>query len=302
EWDGWPDGDFACHFSPDFVETHDNLRVHWACETLGGSGAGSVQADTWQEGKVTRRKCRGIIECTDRTCTIIVRPQTRTRGIQKQLSEPCSCGSPLIHQPCDVISTLNTFNNGVYYQNGGSHRPLKLLVGAPSLDGPGDSVADITPVLLNSDRIKYERRKILKGARPAGGSTFVQAFAAFEEKYPNFIREAQFGDVTVIVLQTPFLAAKLVKATVDGEAVNGIVSEKNSVLIVSSTFEPKRLRCWVPGIMSYSNGGTAEHYRIHFFHLFRGMASECEVQKIEVTDELFANVVDFSAAQRNGYV
>ncbi|KAJ7763332.1 hypothetical protein B0H16DRAFT_1254115, partial [Mycena metata] len=339
EWDGWPNGDFSCLFSLDFVEAHDNLRVHWACETLGGSGNGSVQAETWQEGKVTRRKCRGIIECTSSTCAIIVRPQTRARGIQKQLSEACACGQPLLHQPCDVTSILHTFRDGVFYQNGGYHHhsrptvrlhmsrkekdqftkivqgnpgagPLKLLVGQPGIEGPGDSVADITPLLLNSERIKYERRKILKDARAAAGANFAEEFTAFKEKYPNFICDAQFGDVTVIVMQTPFMAAKLVKSSVDREAVNGIVSDAahrvwmdyNSLLIVSSTFEPTRLRCWVPGLMSYSNGGTAEHYRIHFFYLFRGMARECAARDIEVADELFANVVDFSAAQRKGFI
>ncbi|KAJ7884708.1 hypothetical protein B0H13DRAFT_2537126 [Mycena leptocephala] len=338
EWDGWPDGDFSRIFPLEFVEAHDNLRVHWACETLGGSG-GSAQAETWADGKVTRRRCQGIIECTSRACNIIVRPQTRAKGITKQLSQPCSCGEDLVHYPCNVISTLHTFKDGVHYRNGGFHAharptvrlhmsrkerddfgkiveqnpaagPIKLLVGRPGIDGPADSVADITPVLLNVERIRYERRKVLKGVRGHGGDNFIKAFAKFEENHPEFIREAQFGEVTVIVMQTPFMAAKLVKATIDAEAVNGIVSdaahrvwrEANSLLIVSSTYEPARLKCWIPGIMSYANGGTAEHYRIHFFHLFDGMAQECGNRGIDVTDDLFANVLDFSAAERNGFI
>jgi hypothetical protein len=102
-------------------------------------------------------------------------------------------------------------------------------------------------------------------------------------------------------MQTPFMASKLIKSTIDDEAVNGIVSdaayrvwqERNCLLIVSSTFEPNRLKCWVPGIMSYANGGTAEHYRIHFFHLMDSMADECDSRNITVTDDLFANVSIF---------
>jgi hypothetical protein len=45
--------------------------------------------------------------------------------------------------------------------------------------------------------------------------------------------------------------------------------------------------------MSYANGGTAEHYRIHFFHLFDGMAQECVNRGIDITDDLFANVSRF---------
>lgn len=73
-----------------------------------------------------------------------------------------------------------------------------------------------------------------------------------------------------------FYGSKLIKATIEEEAVNGIVSdaahrvwqERNSFLIVSSTFVADHFKCWVPGIMSYANDGTAEHYRIHLFHLF----------------------------------
>jgi hypothetical protein len=155
--------------------------------------------------------------------------------------------------------------------------------------------------LYNTQRIKYERRKVLKGPGGNNGDNFIRQltqFAKFQEKHPDFIREAQFGKVSVIVMQTPFMASKLVKSTIDTEAVNGIVSdaahrvwrEQHSLLIVSSTFVPDRLRCWVPGIMSYANGGTAEHYRIHFFHLFPGIARECGSRDITVTDDLFANV------------
>ncbi|KAJ7658759.1 hypothetical protein DFH06DRAFT_442939 [Mycena polygramma] len=340
EWDGWPDGDFTRLFPLEYVEANNNLHVHWACQTLGGStSGGSAHADTWQEGKVTRRRCWGVIECTNRRCPIVVRPQSRKTGIDKQLSVECSCGSELIHHPCDVTSILHTFNGGVHYQNGGTHDhvrptvrlhmsrkekdelgriveenpgagPLKLLVGRPGVGGPGKSVADITPVLFNAERIKYERRKILKNARAPGGDTFIKMFAKFQQDHPGFIREAQFGEVSVIVIQTPFMALKLVKATINSEAVNGIVSdgahrvwrEKNSILIVSSTFEPDRLKCWVPGIMSYSNGGSAEHYRIHFFHLFASIAQECDSLGIPVTDELFANVLDFSMAERIGFI
>ncbi|KAJ7321627.1 hypothetical protein DFH08DRAFT_1033568 [Mycena albidolilacea] len=297
EWDAWPDGDFARTFTLEFVEAHDNLRVHWACKTLGGSG-GSAQANTWKEGK------------------------TRAKGILKQLTEPCSCGAARVHHPCEIVSTLHTFMGGVHYQNGGYHSharptvrlhmskkeqnqfskiveqnptagPLKLLVGLPGTDGPGESVAEITPVLFNVERIKYERRKILNASRSRMGDNFLK-----------------FGDVSVIVMQTPFMASRLVKSTIDDEAVNGIVSdaahrvwqERNSLLIVSSTFEPNCLKCWVPGIMTYANGGTTEHYRIHFFHLMDAMADECDTQNITVTDDLFANVEDFSAAQRKGFI
>ncbi|KAJ7733380.1 hypothetical protein B0H14DRAFT_2639646 [Mycena olivaceomarginata] len=222
EWDGWPDGDFSRLFSLEEAEALDNLRAHWACEPMGGSGSGSAEADTWSEGKVTRCKCQGVIVCTSRTCNLIVRPQTRTAGIRKQLETPCSsCGGVLAHERCNVISVLRTFKHGVYYQNGGFHLherptvrlhmlpkekkefskimeqnpsagPLKLLVGPPGVDGPGESVANITPVLFNAEWIRYERRKILKGSHNPRGDNFVKEFAKFDQNHPDFILEAQF--------------------------------------------------------------------------------------------------------------
>ncbi|KAJ7719113.1 hypothetical protein B0H16DRAFT_1336930, partial [Mycena metata] len=339
EWDGWPDGDFSALFSIGFVEEHDNLQVHWATRPLGGRG-GSSDAEVWQDGKLTRRQCQGVIECENTNCQVVTRPQTRPSGLVKQLSAPCSCGSQLVHYSCSVRSTLHTFVGGVYYYNGGTHNhsrptvrlhmskkekgkfaeiveehpttgPLKLLVGRPGAAGPAKSVAHISPVLVNADRVKYERRQVLKGSGGYGGDNFLKEFAKFEEDNPDFIRTSQFGQIAVIVMQTPFMASLLVKsAIIESEAVNGLVSDaahgfwldRNTLLIVSSVYEPLHLKCWVPAAISYSNGGTAEHYRIHFFELFLSIGQECDERGINMTDDMFANVVDFSLAERNGFI
>ncbi|KAJ7190032.1 hypothetical protein GGX14DRAFT_328543, partial [Mycena pura] len=339
DWDGWPDGQFTALFSMEFVERHDNLRVHWATQTLGGRG-GSTTADTWQGGKLTRRKCLGIIECDADDCLITIRPQSRPSGIEKQLSQSCVCGGKLHHQPCGLLSTLHTYKNGVFYQNGGNHQhsrptvrlhlgadereqfskiveqhpktgPLQLVVGHPTATGPAPSVANISPVLLNTDRVKYERRRVLKGGDGLGGDNFLKEFAKFEGANPDFIRKSQFGQVSVIIMQTSFMASRLIKSvSMDDDAVGGLVSdaahgfwrERNSLLVVSSTYEPVHLKCWVPVLITYSNGGSAEHYRIHFFELFASFAEQCDQRKIELIDDMFANVVDFSEAERKGFI
>ncbi|KAJ7711631.1 hypothetical protein B0H16DRAFT_1816471 [Mycena metata] len=323
----------------DFVEKHNNLHVHWATATLGGRG-GSTEATGWEQGKLTRRACQGAIQCEDAACQIITRPQTRRAGIDKQLEKSCACGAKLSHQPCEVISSLYTFKGGVYYQNGGTHLhphptvrlhlakkekdafahivqenptagPLKLLVGRPGGNGAADSVADISPVLINAERIKYERRRVLKPTGGQGGDNFVKEFGKFDKLNPNFVRTAQFGEVSVVALQTPFMASRLLKSVLSAnDGVDGVVSdaahgywrERNSLLIVSSTYEPTHLKCWVPVLISYSNGGTAEHYRIHFFELFCSIAEEYDARKMELNDDCFANVVDFSSAERNGFI
>ncbi|KAJ7141723.1 hypothetical protein C8R43DRAFT_860387, partial [Mycena crocata] len=155
EWDGWPNGDFKTLFSIAFAAQHNNLNVHWACQPVGGRG-GSAEADNWQQGKPTGRRCLGAIECQDDACSVVIRPQTRPAAILKQLEKPCICGVQLVHHSCGIISTLHT-----WLQQNPTTGPLRLLVGHPGRDGPADSVAKISPVLVNADRIKYENHQSL---------------------------------------------------------------------------------------------------------------------------------------------
>ncbi|KAJ6457808.1 hypothetical protein C8R47DRAFT_1203316 [Mycena vitilis] len=335
QWSPWPDGDFECDFTWEEFHATGGLPVHWACESPGGYKRGCDTADEWCDGKKTGRRCRGIIHCS-KSCGIIVRPQTRMRGIQKQLLERCKCKARLIHQDCRLVSTLYSFSGGVHYVNGGKHDhpkpthllhltpnerdkftsivedhpkvgPLALLVGRPGLHGHEKSVADISPVLFNKDRIKSERRAVKR--RGNSNSDFAE-FAQFERDNPGFIIFSQFGTVTVIVMQTPFMVSQLVKNHIIlRDAINGIVSdgahgyfiEHNALLLMSSSY-CLDLDCWVPGIMSYTNGATQQHFCLHFLAMFETMASYAESQGIKISDSSFKNVVDFSDPERLGFV
>ncbi|KAJ7101594.1 hypothetical protein C8R43DRAFT_1167387 [Mycena crocata] len=337
EWDPWPNGDFERDFTWAEFHAADALPVHWACESIGGDQRGSDTADEWPRGKKTRRRCRGIIHCDNESCGIIVRPQTRTKGIQKQLLQDCRCGKRLRHIDCGIQSTLYSFADGVHYVNGGTHHhprpthilhmttgerekftkiihdypkvgPLSLLVGRPGLHGPQESVAEISSVLLNKDRVKSERRRA-KQQGDLPHSDFAE-YAQFEKENPDFIIYSQFGANTVVVMQTPFMLAQLVKTQVIlRDAINGIVSDgahsyfidRNALLLMSSAY-CLDIDGWVPGIMSYTNGATQDHFFVHFFCLFETIAGYAEKQGIEIRDSLFKNVVDFSDAERLGFV
>ncbi|KDR69362.1 hypothetical protein GALMADRAFT_77388, partial [Galerina marginata CBS 339.88] len=293
-WDGWPDGDFSQLFTWNEFLASNKLAVHWACTALGGDKVGNDDAENWEQGKTTSRRCNGIIKCNNPLCMIVIRPQTRTVGIQKQLQEPCKCKGQLQQIPCRIVSRLHQFRHGVYYQNGG-------------INGPQESVAEISPVLLNKDQIKAEKQKAK--SKNKGPEDFISQFSAFEEKHPGFIRSREFGSVTVITVQTDFMASLLVKMEDQEESINGIVSDaahgywkiKTNLLIISSVYCPP-LQCWVPGIISYSNGSSQEHYLHHFLALFEGIAIEAEKRDMNVTDELFGNVVDFGGGQRAGFI
>lgn len=209
-----------------------------------------------------------------------------------------------------MTSLIYQHKSGVYYKHSGTHGhpqpgrilhltpaeqaefrqlvtnhpnagPLSLIVGVSTLHGPGKSVADISPVLANQDRTKSERRAIQSG-KSSGGDRFITEFAAFCEAHPRFIVHSHFGLVTVVTMQSDLMAAQLVKDyLLEGDPVNGIVSdaahgfwrERNHLLIVSSVYSPL-LQCWVPSIMSFSNGASAEHYKYHFYALFESIARQ----------------------------
>ncbi|KAF9522542.1 hypothetical protein CPB83DRAFT_917241, partial [Crepidotus variabilis] len=304
DWDYWPDGNFECDFTVEEVKVTSGLMTHYATIVGGGDKTGKSNADCWQNGKRATRKCLGVIFCANQpSCQAFTRPNTKPKTLEKQLQGSCgTCGSELIHEPCDVRSILWKWERGIHF------RPLGLLVGPRGVTGPGKSVADISDVLLNKDRIAKERQKITRGA-DGGGDAFVATFAEFTTTYPDFLIFHIFGPVTVLSLQTPFMRSKLVSKNTLDEPINGLVNdaahgfwkERNSLLMITSVYCPE-LFCWVPGLMSFTNGASTNHFKYHFMVLFERMAFEAEEQDIPVTDELFAGVMDFSEAERGGFI
>ena len=323
-WDNWPDGNFEMDFNwQEFADTKD-LMVHWAYCVLGGDRKGDLFGDTWQDGKRAKRRCLGIIVCDDE-CGMIIRPQTKPDAIARQVLSKCRCGAGLRHKPCDVVSELWKHKKGVHYINGGLHnhsRPthilhishdqqakfeaiikrnpkvgsLGLLVGVPGLRGPEESVADISDVFMNADRIRKEQQRVRAGDSQ-GGDGFLAEFAKFARDHPGFVIYSQIGEVNVIIMQTTFMASQLVKNGILEGPVNGLISdaahgfwrERTSILIVTSCHSPDLL-CWVPVVFTYSSGSSAEHYKLHFLALFQSIAHQAEKENVPITDELFAGV------------
>ena len=324
DWDGWLDGTFSRDFTFEEADTYNNLQVHWATKTHGVRG-GDNFAEEWVNRKRVHWDCLGVIECDNPDCAITVRPQTHPKGINRQLREACKCGAVLGHIWCTVRSTLWTFSGGVHFANAGEHEharpghilhisktervrfealvnanpttgPLALIVGIPGISGPGESVADISDVFLNAGRVGKERRK-LKSQSLAGGDSLIAAFAKFSAAHPGFVIYSQLDAVTVISVQSPFMRSQMVKERLLDGPINGLVSdaahgwwkERTSLLVVSSTYCPDLL-CWVPGVLSYTNGASAEHFKYHFLGVIQSIAQEAELKNHPVTDELFAGV------------
>ena len=327
-WDGWPDGDFEQDFTHNEVEAIGGLTVHWTCEASGGM-TGSEDAETWQEGRKLLRRCRGIIACNNE-CGLIIRSKVKKRDIDRQLSKDCECGGKLTRKLCGATHTLSTFKHGVHFVHKGTHNhsrpthilhltkdqrhefeaivqqspasgPAQLLVGSRSLGGPGRPVSDISSVLVNKDRVGYELKKIRERGKPGYGvdGLSVSEFAEFDKTNPGFVVSCTLGEVSVISMQQPLMLAELVKETrIESEAVNGIVSDaahgfwkqRNCLLVISSAYSP-RLKSWIPGILSFTNGATSAHYRQHFLALFKSISRERERRNWDTSsDEPFSNV------------
>ncbi|THU95576.1 hypothetical protein K435DRAFT_666205 [Dendrothele bispora CBS 962.96] len=59
---------------------------------------------------------------------------------------------------------------------------------------------------------------------------------------------------------------------------------------------------WVPGMFSFADGATTNHYKYHFVAVFQSLAQAALTKGIKITDEMFAIVVDFSDAQCLGFI
>lgn len=330
DWDGWPDGDWSHKYSNEFFLDTGKLMSHWASNPKGGPkrGKGNHNARKWRDGHATGRTCVGVIVCDNSNCNIVIRPQTRNAKRQEQLAETCQCMvGTLSHINCSIVSWIWKYKHGVNYINGGTHqhpRPtytlhltqsqfavferivltnpkvtaLPLLVGVPTIDGPGKSVAEISPVLLNQDRIKAERRTIIRRApNETGADTFIRQFADFQNEHPGFVVHSTVGLITTIVMQTRYMASNLVNDQLNDQAVNGIVTDAahgywndpKALLLISSVYS-FALNCWVPALISYANGASEGHYHLHFLALFLSIHEECQRREIEVDDSHFANV------------
>ena len=109
----------------------------------------------------------------------------------------------------------------------------------------GESVADISDVLLHTNHVSKEWLKVKKG-HVQGVDALIASFSKFDKDHPNFIINSNLGEQTVISVQTNFMWSQLLKDQPLEGPINGIVNdaahgwwrEQNSLLVVSSVYCP----------------------------------------------------------------
>ena len=128
-----------------------------------------------------------MFECTRPGCHRKLRAHVQESRIEAQVEGGCECGGHLEHIVCPATHTITVFKHGVRFVHNGYHShgrpthllhinsrqhcrfqelveqnpksgPLQLLVGVPTLHGPGPSAKDISPIFLNKDWICWLQR------------------------------------------------------------------------------------------------------------------------------------------------
>ncbi|KAH6889065.1 hypothetical protein BKA70DRAFT_1541345 [Coprinopsis sp. MPI-PUGE-AT-0042] len=314
-WDGWPDGHIELDLTWSEFEATKSLMVHWT--TKGGSGdrKGKDTASFWEGGKKSTRQCCGYLSCRNGSCKVIVRAQTTAQGRAKQLGKKCRCGSDLDHFECKNVDRMYKWKGGVHYINDGFHnhprpthllhltaneriewneivfknpsaRPLQLIVGLRTGSGHGKSVADISPVLTNRDRVGKELQQARRGQGPEASLKELEDFAAH---HPGFVTHSRLDEVVVICLQTDWMRSQALAFDVGVE----------TTCDVEDAVSADR---WVPVLFLYTNGATSKHYKEHFLALMKTIAKRAEDDGVELDDNLFASVTDFSEAEHQGFI
>jgi hypothetical protein len=215
-WNEWVNGPFWIEVThEEFVQTK-RLLQHWA--TKGNSsdnGKGSVHSPTPAGGKVTNKKCLGVLECQE--CGAITRPQVNFNGLQKQLSTPCTvigCGGAQKHVPCLSRSYLiqygqigdDTMTSRYHYINGTDHMhsriptvarttayedkkfqaayencpratATQMMAGAPAPKGFGPGAAELGQKFANRDYTGYR----LRWEQKKDGNGLLSAFGTFNK-------------------------------------------------------------------------------------------------------------------------
>ena len=82
------------------------LIIHWPHRNR-STNIGRLDAETPEEGRLSRMVCKGMIRCTNSDCKLVERPIVKDqKRILDQLDEPCLCGASREVVTCPVIAEV----------------------------------------------------------------------------------------------------------------------------------------------------------------------------------------------------
>lgn len=284
------------------------------------------------------KKCLGALQCFNNSCRLVgtyIRPPVDLKKIEQ--NECLVCKAALSYTPCEVrvkfhfsVKQLNCtmehiinkekgifHNHGNYVQKHLTHEELgkvdAMIKKNPSITpsaavtgiadsrifSPDENIENINRILLNSGRAKHELRasRIRNGLIKNSNIDPIEEWDKIEKEYPNFLVSAEFVDSRFcIFFSAPEM--KLNKLPFDTQPMITDVTysavPKGYYLCSTVIYVPvmKRHVVIFQAIIKHT---TAEQFKIYFFALFTTF-------NIEEPEEFFGMIMDFSRAQRNGFI
>ncbi|KIK56290.1 hypothetical protein GYMLUDRAFT_248037 [Collybiopsis luxurians FD-317 M1] len=325
EWDPWANGHFWVDVTHEEFTQTKNLGVHWATKNSSfHNGKGSVHSSTVDGAKVTAKKCLGVIACSNESCIAIFHPHISPENHAKQqirndistlryryINGPPHSHSHIPDVACTTAAEDKRFKAA--YESHPNATPTQMMAGAPAPSGYGPGAAELGYKFCNQDYTGYLLWRL--HARDGNGPT--SAFGVFNKlgewkalHSDVFCQDFTSSNMVCISLQTEWMWQQVLPDMADVEdPLHGILSDAphkywedpNGHLIVSSIFSPLLVK-WVPVLFTYANGATADHYQYHFLILIQRVAQTAIEWGLEINDDIFAGVVDFSDPQWNGFV
>jgi hypothetical protein len=180
-------------------------------------------------------------------------------------------------------------------------KPIQLLLGPKTANGRKPGAASLAQAANNPDAWRYHLRRIQGALNSENGHTFFAQFNAWKATHEQYIKihacTFAFEKVTVIAFNTTWMQDQLLPkdeikqymAPVEGLLTDGahkFWSAPNAILITTTVFSP-RLGRWVPGMFSFADGATAEHYKYHFLAVFQSIVEACIAKDVKVEDSMF---------------
>ncbi|EFP75210.1 uncharacterized protein PGTG_01803 [Puccinia graminis f. sp. tritici CRL 75-36-700-3] len=211
----------------------------------------------------------------------------------------------------DPLSKLKLKNEIMKNPTAGA---FKLKLGKPTAPlNPFESVTKIHDSFVNSDRVRYHRRLILTdlGINPhkggAGlGDKFLLDMFQWNHVGLLIISSSFKPGIEHFTFQTKWMAERLVSRDHNNEVYGGgLLSDvtyrlfETGYLLSTSMFCEETAR-WIPVQLSWIRGLSAEYYQAHFSTLFEQF--DRPGFTVNDRDTLVRQVVDFSLAQREGFI
>ncbi|KAJ7250970.1 hypothetical protein C8J57DRAFT_1520833 [Mycena rebaudengoi] len=239
-------------------------------------------------------------------------PKSAKGARDKQHEDICHiCRRNLIHVPCSATLIYYQYVNDagvsqaaldqqVRQNPQASAQQLRAGAGASQI-----SIGEIAPILLNSRKARHEVEKS-------------KSFSSLKESFETpWIVKADLLDRQFICMQTPFMHDVLLRDSVQSwhtenlepeSGRHGIITDgthdffKEGVLLTSLVFSQVVLR-WVVVLYTWIGRQNVDHHTPHFSQLVNVIAEICAAGLgYTFDDQLFSAILDFSNAQRNGFI